>query len=192
MHIERAYDAIDDLNKNDPISLFHNGITWPSELLYGIRMTQEIEEFSPESSDELKVAVRAQHIGRWLSPRSSYPMDKAGYMKWRTELYGIHAELAGNQLRKAGFTDKYIAKVATYISEKVKRNTKETQVVEDVACLVFLRWYFDEFIVKHDREKLISIVKKTWAKMSDKAHERALQIEFPEDQLAIIQEALAE
>ncbi len=107
MILEQAYDAVDLLNKQDPISVFHNGITWPAELLYGIRMTQEIEQFRPESSDSLKVAVRAQHIGRWLSPRSNYPMDKAGYTKWRTELYGIHAELAGKQLKDAGFVDSF-------------------------------------------------------------------------------------
>ncbi len=78
-----------------------------------------------------------------------------------------------------------------YIREKVKRNSVQPQTVEDVACLVFLRWYFDEFIVKHDHDKLVSIVKKTWGKMSDAAHEATLKIPFPEDQLAIITEALA-
>jgi len=190
MKIEIAYDAIDKLNSQDPVSIFYNGRTWPSELLYGIRMTEEIESFAPNSSPELKVAVRGHHIGRWTSPRSNYPMDRAGYMKWRTELYSIHAELAGNQLRQAGFDETFITKVATYIREKVKRNSPETQAVEDIACLVFLRWYFEEFMVKHEHDKLIGIVQKTWNKMSDKAHEQALKIPFTEDQMAILKEAL--
>ncbi len=190
MNIERAYDSIDEINAEDPNKITVNGKEWPVELIYGIRMTEEIESFMPEASDELKVAVRAQHIGRWTSPRSNYPMDKVGYMKWRTELYSIHAELASIQLRKFGLPEGFATNVSTYIREKAKRNSPETQIVEDVACLVFLRWYFEEFMEKHEHEKLLGIVRKTWAKMSDKAHERALTIPFTDSQFALVKEAL--
>ncbi len=38
----------------------------PKELLYAQRMTEMIGRFAPESSEVAQLAVRAQHIQRWL------------------------------------------------------------------------------------------------------------------------------
>lgn len=188
--ISTAFDAIDALNKQDENTVTCEGVEYPAEYLYSLRMSEELEEFQPEASEELKVAVRAQHIARWRSPRSNYPMDRAGYLKWRQELYGLHAEYASEQLREAGADDESLAKVARYIRDKAKRNSPETQTVEDVACLVFLRWYLADFVVKHEKEKLVKIIVKTWSKMSDAAHERALTIPFEDGHFSLIKEAL--
>jgi hypothetical protein len=66
----------------------------------------------------------------------------------------------------------------------------DVQLMEDVICLVFLEHYFHDFARKHDEEKLIPIVQKTWKKMSDRAHEAALQLEYAPEDLAVIQKAL--
>ena len=185
-----ACDSIDSLNKQDPTSVDVDGKSWPTELLYSIRMSEELDSFVPDASDELKIAVRAQHIARWRSPRSNYPMNREGYLRWRAELYGLHAKYAGEELRKAGLDSSLVDSVETIIKNKVKRNSYETQTLEDVACLVFLRHYFEEFIAKHKGEKLDKIIVKTWNKMSEAAHEQALKIPFPVDHLAIITNAL--
>jgi len=61
-----------------------------------------------------------------------------------------------------------------------------------VVCLVFLKYYFDDFIAKHENEeeKLIDILQKTWKKMSPKGHEKALSLNHSERALALINKAL--
>ncbi|NRA37583.1 MAG: DUF4202 family protein, partial [Planctomycetes bacterium] len=41
-------------------------------------------------------------------------------------------------------------------------------------------------------EKMIPIIQKTWAKMSDHAHELALQLNLPPEVTALVTEALGE
>jgi hypothetical protein len=49
--------------------------------------------------------------------------------------------------------------------EDLKKN-EETQILEDVACLVFLDDQFEAFEKEHDEEKIITILRKTWRKVS--------------------------
>ena len=42
----------------------------------------------------------------------------------------------------------------------------ETQLIEDVVCLVFIQYYLDEFTAKHDDEKVVDILRKTLRKIS--------------------------
>ena len=48
----------------------------------------------------------------------------------------------------------------------------------------------DDFAKKHEEEKLIPIVQKTWKKMTDKAHAAALELDYAPEDLEIIQKAL--
>ena len=63
--------------------------------------------------------------------------------------------------------------------------------MEDVVCLVFLQYYFEDFAAKHEDEKVIDIVKKTWAKMSAEGHEAALRLPLSPESLRLIKAALA-
>ena len=62
--------------------------------------------------------------------------------------------------------------------------------MEDVICLVFMEYYLDPFVQKHDREKLKNIILKTWNKMSDKGHKEALKISYKPANLQLIKDAL--
>jgi len=64
------------------------------------------------------------------------------------------------------------------------------QLLEDVICLVFLEHYFHEFGQKHSEEKLLPIVQKTWKKMSERAHDAALQLEYAPEDRSLIEKAL--
>ncbi len=185
-----ACEAIDSLNAQDPSKITVDEKEWPAELLYSVRMVEELEKFIPDASDELRIAVRAQHIARWRSPRSNYAQNREGYLRWRSELYGLHAQYAGEELARVGMNDEFITSVETILKNKVKRNSFETQSLEDVACLVFLRFYFEEFIENHTGDKLKKIIIKTWNKMSDAAQGCALKIPFPAEHLKVITEAL--
>ncbi len=55
------------------------------------------------------------------------------------------------------------------MKKELNRNP-ETQLVEDVICLVFVEYYLQDFAAeKHDDEKVVDILKKTLVKMSSRA-----------------------
>ena len=190
--LEQAIELIDEKNAQDPHRETANGETFPKELLYSKRMTQQLLEFKPDASEELQVAARAQHICRWKVDRQEYPMDKAGYFKWRNELKKMHAEITADILKDVGFDKNFIDRVSFLLQKKKLKKDDGTQVLEDVICLVFLQHYFDEFAAKHDDNKVVDIIKKTWGKMSPKGHEAVLRLELPEKTQVLVKRALKE
>lgn len=189
---EKAIQLIDQINAEDPTLETWKGKGFPKELLYSHRMTKKLGEFASDADEHLKIAARAQHIARWKIQRSAYPMDRTGYLTWREELKKFHAELASEILSQVGYEEEIISKVKFLIRKKQLKTDFETQILEDVVCLVFLEYYFEEFAEKHESEKIKDILKKTWNKMSDNGHKAALQLNFSPQSLRLIQEALFE
>lgn len=171
-----AIAEIDAANAQDPSRIDDGGTQRPAELVYGERMSTTLAGFEPEASEALQIATRAQHIQRWIIPRSTFPMDRTGYLRWRTELKRKHADLAGAIMSRAGYADADIARVGSLIRKERLKRDPESQTLEDVACLVFLQHYIDDFAAKHDDDKLVSILRKTWVKMSPRGHEVALRL----------------
>ncbi len=64
------------------------------------------------------------------------------------------------------------------------------QALEDVVCLVFLETELADFAPRHDEAKLITILRRTWAKMSPHGHEAALSLKFSPAISALIAKAL--
>ncbi|PZX54708.1 uncharacterized protein DUF4202 [Algoriphagus ratkowskyi] len=186
----QAISLIDQVNAEDPIKELVAGKEIAKELLYSIRMTDKLHQFDPEASEAVQLAIRAQHIGRWKIPRSNYPMDRVGYLKWREELKIMHADKAEEILVEAGFEKETIEKTKFLIRKKQLKTDPETQTVEDVICLVFLEYYFEEFSAKHEPAKIIDILKKTWGKMSEKGHRAALKLPLSASSLKLIEEAI--
>jgi hypothetical protein len=81
--------------------------------------------------------------------------------------------------------------VAALVRKEDLRKDEETQVLEDVACLVFLDDQFEEFERGHDEEKILGILRKTWGKMSERGHELALGIEMSERARELVEKALS-
>ncbi len=186
-----AYRLFDEVNAKDPNAETVNREIVPKELIYGQRMTQTLESFEPGASETLKLAARSQHICRWEIPRDSYPMDRVGYLKWREELKKFHASKASEILQKVGYDDDVVSRVSFLLQKKKLKKDEETQTLEDVICLVFLEYYYEEFSTKHTNQKVIDILQKTWRKMSDRGHKAALALSYSEKALALIQQALA-
>jgi hypothetical protein len=174
--LEQAYSQFDVYNYRDPNSEIWNGKSFPKELLYAIRMTERLEKFAPGSPDHIKLAVRCQHIGRWEIPRNTFPMDRKGYLRWRNALKVHHAKLAGDILQVCGYDEATIGKVKFLLLKKELNRNPETQLVEDVVCLVFVEFYLQDFADKHDDEKVVDILKKTLVKMSPHAIEEVSRI----------------
>ena len=194
--LDKAIELIDAANSEDPNMEISDGKEVPKELLYSQRMTDMQQRYAPDADDVMILALRAQHIQRWKSPRSDFPMDKKGYHQWRTGLYKFHAETAAALLEQAGYDEADIERLKLAVGKKSLKSNKDTQLLEDVTALVFIEHYMLEFAEKHpeySEEKWIDIIKKTWRKMTDNAHEFALsgKIALPEPLVPLIQKALA-
>ena len=162
----KAIAAFDAYHERDPNTETEDGKLYPRELLYARRMTSQLERFAPDATEAVKLAARCQHIGRWEIPREKYPMEKKGYLQWRNEEKFHHAAIAEKILREGGYEDDTIEKVKSLLLKKELFTNAETQLIEDVVCLVFIQYYLDEFTAKHDDEKVVDILRKTLRKMS--------------------------
>jgi len=189
--LEQAIEAIDAKNAKDPNLENSEGQMLPKELLYAKRMTAQLLAFQPDASQEVQIAARAQHICRWKSPREDYPMNRIGYLKWREDLKRMHANLTAEILQDLDFEKEVINRVMFLIKKKRIKKDAESQLLEDVICLVFLQYYFEDFAAKHEEEKVIDIVQKTWAKMSEKGQAAALKLPLSKTTLALVGKALA-
>ena len=187
---QNASTWIDAENAQDPNNETYQFNSYPKELLYSNRMYERLINFYPKASEQVQIAAKAQHICRWKMPRESYPMDRVGYLKWREDLKKFHAQTTAGILVKAGYDQEFIDRVSFLIEKKLLKKDTETQLLEDVICLVFLEYYFDAFVQKHDREKMKNIILKTWNKMSERGHQEALKINFGDSNLQLIKDSL--
>lgn len=186
---QKAIQKFDEYNSQDPNVTEVNGHETPYNLLYGQRMSKKLLEYAPEASESLQLAARCQHIGRWEIPRKEYPMDRKGYLQWRSQLKLHHAKLAAGILYELDYDNEVIEKVKDLLVKKHLKQNPETQTLEDVICLVFLEYYFDDFVKEHDEEKLISILKKTILKMSSRGVTEALKLPLSEKTRMLIGKA---
>ena len=154
-----------------------------------------LERYRSDADDTMKLAIRAQHIERWKSPRNAYPMDRIGYLTWRKDLYKIQANTAAKLLLLAGYDETEADRVRNAVAKKNIKGNPDTQLLEDVTDLVFIEHYILDFVAKHpdyDEEKWIGIIQKTWHKMTIQAHQFALSgaVRLPESLAPLIQKAV--
>jgi uncharacterized protein DUF4202 len=186
-----ARELIDAAHSGDPVRTPEGK---PAELIYADRMEHWAVQIEPTASPLLRLAARCQHLERWSIPRSSYPLDKAGYHAWRRSLYTAQAERARTLLKQAGVAESEAAEVATWVSKSGLRIDSGTQVLEDAACLVFLETEIRAFAAQHaeyPREKFVDIIRKTWRKISPRAQALALALNLPPDIAALVRDAVA-
>jgi hypothetical protein len=187
----KAIALFDAANAQDP----NQDEGQPKELLYAQRMTEMIGRYAPDASEVAQLAVRAQHIKRWTVPRGNYPMTKEGYYAWRTGLYKFHADTAGELMQQAGYDDAMIEQVKMAVGKRQLKVNPDTQMMEDVTDLVFIEHYMLGFAGQkpdYSEEKWLDIIRKTWKKMSDRAHTFATTggIKLPEPLVPLILKAI--
>lgn len=174
--LQKAFSDFDAYNAKDPHLETVDQQVMAKELLYAMRMTEKLNAFFPGATEHVQLAARCHHIGRWEIPRSTYPMDRKGYLQWRNELKIHHAEIAEKILSACGYDEAVIGKVKFLVLKKQLLQNPETQLLEDVICLVFVHYYLDDFAQQHEEEKVIDILRKTLKKMSPHAIEEALKL----------------
>ena len=182
--------AIDAANAGDPNTVEVDGRREPAELVYGQRMSEMLTRIASTPSESLRIAARGQHIERWTSPRNSYPAGRAGYLKWRNDLKEFHARRLGEIMTAAGYEPHDIARVSALVRKERLRSDPEAQMLEDVACIVFLTHYLADFMVKTDEAKLARILAQTWNKMSAQGRAHAEKLDLPPSALALLQRGL--
>lgn len=185
----KIYEAHDqDPNKHRTA----DGDEVPYETHYSQQMEIYLQKRAPDASEVLRLAICGQHFRRWEVARDSYPMTKLGYHAWRTGLKKRQGQLVAAILDEAGFvkadSDRCMALIA---KEGLNQREDEVQVLEDVACLVFLDDQFEEFKDKHDEDKIVKILQKTWGKMSKTGQDLALELPMTEECKAIVVKALS-
>ncbi|EXJ62808.1 hypothetical protein A1O7_03248 [Cladophialophora yegresii CBS 114405] len=194
--VTRALELIDAAHKEDPNVVNINGERIPYELHYAQKMTNFLDLHTPGADPLVATAARAQHFRRWEIPRDTYPRTKAGYFAWRTFLKKRQAEQVKEICLDCSYSEEEASKVAALIAkEDLKKGEgkgdADAQVIEDVACLVFLDDQFDEFEKGHDEEKIISILQKTWVKMGARGQELALNMDLSGRAKELVGKALA-
>jgi len=188
---EEAIRRFDEANSLDPNSEVADGISRPRELLYAERLTAWVSRLAPGASETLLLAARCQHLCRWEIPRASYEMTRAGYLRWRAELKEFHARKSAEILREVGYPDEMISQVQELNRKKNLGRDPECQILEDALCLVTLEFQLDDLIRNTEAEKMVTILQKTWKKMSPQAHEEALKLAYSEEAQSLIGRALA-
>jgi hypothetical protein len=169
VRLARTLEAFDAYNANDPNHETYEGKAYPKEVLYAQRMTERLNEYSPQSPEYIQLAIRCQHIGRWEIARKTYPMDKKGYLQWRNELKFHHERIAEKILLENGYDKNTIDIVKFLLLKRELQKNPQTQLLEDVVCLVFIEFYLDAFAKQHEEEKVIDIIRKTMKKMTHRA-----------------------
>jgi Domain of unknown function (DUF4202) len=183
--LQCALSAIDAANARDPALEAGE----PAELVYGRRMSEALAAFAPGASEALQIAVRGQHLERWLNPRRDFPDGRSGYIAWRNAAKRRHAERVSEIMAACGFDEEKIARAGALVRKESLRSDAEAQTLEDVACLVFLSHYALSFAAKHAEEKVLDILVKTQRKMSARARAAAPGFGLPAPVLALYQRA---
>ncbi|HTJ48776.1 MAG TPA: DUF4202 domain-containing protein [Cyclobacteriaceae bacterium] len=186
---ERAIASFDTYNGNDPNREKTEDNDIPKEFLYAIRMTSKLSHYAPDAPEHVQLAARCQHIGRWEIPRNAYPIDRKGYLQWRSQLAIHHATIAERILKECEYDQETIDKVKALLQKKQLHQNPDTQLLEDVICLVFVEYYLDDFANLHDDDKVIDILKKTLKKMSPKAIQEAVKISVSDHVKKLINKA---
>lgn len=189
--LQRALEAFDRANAADPHLELVDGQDVPKELIYGRRMSEWLERLYPGASEALRLAARCQHIERWVRPRETYSEGRVGYLTWRRDLKRYHADRAGEILSGLGYSDSVVARVQALVRKERLGQDEEAQILEDVVCVVFLAHYLADFAEKHRSDKVVEILRKTWAKMSPAGRDAARALPLAGEKKALLALALS-
>ena len=188
--LAQALAAIDAANAADPNVITYNGEEQPKELCHSRLATEWLDRLAPEATEAQKLAARAHHLRRWEIPRDSYPKDRAGYLRWRTELGRFHAEETAKLLADACYDPETIERVKAIIRKRNLKGDPEVQTHEDVLCLVFLSTQLDMLAADLETDKLIEVLAKSLNKMSEEGRRQALRLSLNNAQRGILARAL--
>lgn len=183
-----AIAAIDAANADDPSSAANGE---PLALFEGRTAHEWSVRVDPGAAEMVQLAARAHHLRRWESPRASYPDGRAGYLRWRRDQQRRHATDLSMLLAGHGYDAASIERATAIITKQGLATDPDVQLFEDAVALTFMQ---SQFASTRDRlgddDKLVEVVRKTLAKMSDRGRTAAGTIELTDDLAAIVTRAV--
>jgi len=190
--LDAAFELFDAYNRQDPRSFEWEGVTYPQEYFFAIKLYDWVLKLAPTADEELLLASRSQHIGRWEIPRESYSEGREPYLKWRKDQAQHHATITGNLMKQAGYDNAEIERVSQIILKKRIKVDADVQTMENALCLVFLQYQYEDFRQKYRNEpdKMINILRKSLLKMDSHGHGFALGLKFTPQGLDLIKKAM--
>lgn len=160
------------------------------ELDYALAVSDWVRRLRAQPSAALRVAARASHLGRWRIPRERYPRNRAGYLRWRTDLQRFHADQTAGILRDCGLDDPFVERVRALLLKADLTGDPDTRTLEDALCLVFLESQLADFSRRQPAARLQRILRRTWVKMSPEGRQAALGLELPDPVRELLERAL--
>lgn|SRR5690606_23311083 len=188
--LNKAFDKYDNYNRQDPVIYRYNDEGYPQEYFLALKLYDWVLKLDPNASEELLLASRSQHIGRWEIPRNNYPEGRTGYLDWRRELAKFHADKSSEILKEVGYDEEQIERVRGLILKKKIKVDPEVQLLENALCLVFLEFQYEDFFQKHEANKMVNILRKSLLKMDETGHKHALSLKYSEEGAKLIKQAL--
>ncbi len=189
--LARAITAIDAANRDDPNRILVRGEIRPKELAHAELVTEWVTRLRPDPSEALLLAARAHHLRRWISPRTSYPEGRAGYLRWRRDQSQRQAADVGALLDGAGYDELTIERVQAIMRKRDLGSDPDVQALEDAMCLVFLETQCDEMAARLDRGHLVQVLRKSIAKMSPEGIALVAQVPLSAEAQDLVSEAAA-
>jgi hypothetical protein len=188
--LNAAFAQFDAYNQKDPNTFTWENTTYPQEYFLAVKLHEWVNKLDTNAGEELLLASRSQHIGRWEIPRNSYPEGREAYLKWRKDLAQYHAEKAAAIMEQVGYSPEQIARVKQILLKQKIKVDHDVQTMENALCLVFLQFQYEDFHPRYEPEKVINILKKSLLKMDAHGHQFALGLNYSEKGLHYIREAL--
>ncbi len=174
------FEKIDSLHALDPVKESAGEYEVSRESLYCERMVKKLYKIIQQPGIHLELAARCHHLCRWEVNRKDFPEGRSGYYLWRNEVYKHQATIAERLMDEEKITGEVKEKVLRIIKKEGIKTDHDVQLVEDIACIVFIENYLDEFSEKYDEAKLVNIIRKTLNKMSEQGHRWLLNAVIPD------------
>lgn len=176
-----AIELINSVHNQDPNSETIDGVEIKAELLYSERMLAILEKVAPDASFELKLAAKCQHMSRWSIPRATFSLDKKGYYQWRSAIMEHQLNVSKSVLKQAEINEQSIEIIVDALKNKADKSNINASIIEDTACLTFIKWYLVPFAGQFDPEKAKIILQKTAGKMSERGLGLIPEMELSDD-----------
>jgi len=186
-----AVAAFDRVHAQDPQTEAMDGTSVPRAQLFTKRLVDWVERVAPEADEALRLAAHCQHLGRWQRPRTDYEPGRIGYLRWRRDAAHFHAEQAAHILSDVGYDEAQIDAVRRIVLKRSLKTDRDAQAMEDALCLSFLEHEAEAFAAKHDDEKIIEILRRTWGKLSTRGRSLAQGLSLPKHLGDLLERALS-
>ncbi len=186
---DAAVAAIDAANADDPTIIEVRGQRVALALIHGWLATEWIEQLVHEPDEPLLLAARAHHLRRWELRRDSYPVGRAGYLRWRRDQKIRHATDVAGILASCGYEPAEIERVQRLIR---RESIDGMQAVEDAACLVFIETQLASMAERMERVQLVDVIRKTAKKMSTGGLELVARIPLGTQEVSLLSEAFSD